>query len=102
MSEILSNKPGRGGARKGAGRKLGTPNRKTVQAQNETERSGLTPLQFMLQIMRDPAQEDARRLQAASMAAPYVHAKLSTVELSGKDGAPMQTVTRIELVAMTK
>lgn len=102
MNEIKSNNIGRGGARKGAGRPKGTPNRKTVQLQNDIEQSGLTPLEFMLQVMRDPEQDQGRRLHAANMAAPYCHAKLSSVELTGKDGAPMQTVTRIELIAMTK
>lgn len=102
MSEIISNNIGRGGARKGAGRKKGSPNRKTMQIQQEIERSGLTPLEYMLEVMRDPNEESQKRLSAANMAAPYCHAKLSSVELTGKDGAPMQTVTRIELIAMTK
>jgi hypothetical protein len=55
----------------------------------------------MLQVMRDTGQDEMRRLQAANMAAPYVHAKLSAVELTGKDGGPVDTVTRIELIAMT-
>lgn len=37
--------------------------------------SKLTPLEYMLQVMRDPNEEKGRRMQAASLAAPYVHAK---------------------------
>ena len=37
--------------------------------------SGLTPLDYLLEVMRDPAEERGRRMQAATLAAPYVHAK---------------------------
>jgi hypothetical protein len=54
----------------------------------------------MLEVMRDEGEDLPRRLAAANMAAPYVHAKLSSVEVSGKDGEAIETVTRIELVPM--
>lgn len=90
----------KGGKRPGAGRKAGVPNKRTAEIQQAVEESGLTPLEYMLQVMRDVGQDEFRRLQAANMAAPYVHARLSTVELSGKDGKPIETVTRIELIDM--
>lgn len=90
----------KGGKRPGAGRKKGVPNKRTAEIQQAVEESGLTPLAYMLQVMRDVGQDEMRRLQAARDAAPYVHAKLSSVELSGKDGKPVETVTRIELVDM--
>ena len=34
-----------------------------------------TPLEFLLEVMRDPGEEKGRRMQAASLAAPYCHAK---------------------------
>lgn len=37
--------------------------------------STLTPLDFLLQVMRDPNEDKARRMSAAQLAAPYVHAK---------------------------
>lgn len=37
--------------------------------------SSLTPLDFLLQVMRDPGEEKGRRMQAAQLAAPYCHAK---------------------------
>ncbi len=46
------------------------------------EESGITPLQFMLDVMRDEANDPKDRLSAANMAAPYVHAKLSSVEVN--------------------
>jgi hypothetical protein len=45
-----------GGARQGAGRKPGTLNRKTVELLHGAVSEGLTPIEYMLQIMRD---EDA-------------------------------------------
>jgi hypothetical protein len=46
------------------------------------EESGITPLQFMLDVMRDDANDPKDRLAAANMAAPYVHAKLSSIEVN--------------------
>lgn len=72
----------KGGARPGAGRKRGTPNRKTAETVKAVEQSGLTPLEYMLSVMRDVANEPRDRLSAAEKAAPYVHAKLSSIELN--------------------
>lgn len=72
----------KGGARTGAGRKKGSPNKKTAEVQKAVEESGVTPLAYMLSIMRKEDGEPAQRLAAANMAAPYVHAKLSSVELN--------------------
>lgn len=99
MVEIKSNKT-TGGVRAGSGRKKGSPNKKTAAIQKAVEESGLSPLDYMLEVMRDFAAEPRDRLSAASMAAPYVHAKLSSIELTGKDGGAIKAVTRIELVAL--
>lgn len=62
--------------------------------------SGMTPLEYMLDVMRNG--EDARmRFAAAQAAAPYVHAKLASVEVVGEGGGPVQSVMRIELVPMS-
>jgi hypothetical protein len=74
------SKNSKGGARPGAGRKKGAANRKTVETQALVAASGLTPLEFMLDVMRNS--EDGRmRFAAAQAAAPYVHAKLSSIDL---------------------
>ncbi len=52
--------------------------------------SGLTPLEYMLMVMRDDAGEPRDRLSAAVAAAPYVHAKLSSIELMGNGGGPIE------------
>lgn len=78
------SKKSKGGARPGAGRKPGAPNKRTAELMKAAEESGITPLEFMLSTMRDEANDFKDRLTAASMAAPYVHAKLSSVELNAK------------------
>lgn len=69
-----------GGARPGAGRRAGVPNKRTAELQAEVEASGITPLDFMLKIMRDENADEAKRIDCAKAAAPYVHAKLSSVD----------------------
>ena len=79
----------RGGKREGAGRKPGVPNKRTAEKTAEVEASGLTPLDFMLGVLRDEEQTMENRCWAAEKAAPYVHAKLASVEHAGKDGGPL-------------
>lgn len=69
----------RGGARKGAGRKPGAITRATREIA-EKGLDGLTPLDFMLGVMRDENLEMGPRFEAAKAAAPYVHAKLANVD----------------------
>lgn len=37
--------------------------------------SNLMPLDYLLEVMRDPKEERGRRMQAATLAAPYCHPK---------------------------
>ena len=66
-----------GGARKGAGRKQGTKNPRTLAA-NEAARLlpfCADPLQWLLALMRDPRQDLRRRVEAARALMPYLHAR---------------------------
>lgn len=72
----------RGGARAGAGRKAGSPNKATAERQAEVAASGLTPLDYMLQVMRDEERMPDVRLDAAKAAAPYVHPKLASIDMN--------------------
>lgn len=72
----------RGGKREGAGRPAGAINGKTAERVSQIEASGLTPLDFMLQMLRDEGQSLENRQWAAEKAAPYVHAKLANVEMN--------------------
>lgn len=66
------------------GRQKGTPNKVTLARESEIAASGLTPLEWMLDVLRDPAQDFARRDDMAKAAAPYVHPRLSSVEANVK------------------
>lgn len=79
----------KGGSRPGAGRKPGVPNKRTAEKTAEIEASGLTPLEFMLSLLRDEDAGDEKRMWAAEKAAPYVHAKLASVEHKGDGGGPL-------------
>lgn len=43
--------------------------------EEKPELSNLMPLDYLLEVMRDEKEERGRRMQAATLAAPYVHAK---------------------------
>lgn len=69
----------RGGKREGAGRKRGTPNKASAAKAAAVAASGLTPLDFMLAVLRDESAEPHTRFEAAKAAAPYVHPRLATI-----------------------
>lgn len=85
----------KGGARPNAGRKPGSPNKKTAALQAEIAATGETPLAFLLRVMRDPKKQWATRIDCAKAAAPFVHAKLASVEIAGtgRDGAILVQMT---------
>ncbi len=74
-----SNRGSKPGERRG-GRQKNTPNKRTAEIQAKVEASGLTPLDYMLSVMRNEDNEAPVRLDAAKSAAPYVHAKLSAID----------------------
>lgn len=91
---------GHGGARPGAGRKPGSPNKVSQQLRRKIEQNGgMTPLDFLLRLMRNPKAPKQDRMWAAEKAAPYVHARLAAVEHTG-DMAPVM-FNRIERVIIS-
>lgn len=68
----------RGGKRDGAGRKAGTPSRSKAKIVEEAKASGIMPLDFLLQEMRDETLPHRDRATAAIAAAPYFHSKMPT------------------------
>jgi hypothetical protein len=44
----------------------------------------LTPLDYLLSVLRDPGRPEKERFEAAKAAAPYLHARLSSVDHSGE------------------
>lgn len=77
---------------KTGGRKKGTPNKATAAKAAEIAASGLTPLEYMLAVMRDEEADPKRRDEMAKAAAPYVHPKLATLEHTGPGGGALQVV----------
>jgi hypothetical protein len=75
--------------RKTGGRSKGTPNKATAEKAAEVAASGLSPLDFMLRLMRDEEQPLNLRADAAKNAAPYVHPRLAAVEHTGKVMLPI-------------
>jgi hypothetical protein len=69
--------------RKTGGRQKGTPNKRTQEVVARIEASGLTPLDYMLKVMRDENEVLDVRLDAAKAAAPYVHPRLASIENTG-------------------
>lgn len=68
---------------RGKGRPLGSKNKTTIAKEIQIAASGLTPLDYMLSVLRDEATDPVARLDAAKAAAPYVHPRLAATELSG-------------------
>ena len=67
---------------KTGGRAKGTPNKATAATAARIAASGMTPLDFLLSMMRDDGHDPALRLSAAKAAAPYVHPSLSSVDMA--------------------
>jgi hypothetical protein len=63
------------------GRPKGARNKKPPGLEAAIAESGLTPLEFMLQVMRDENMPFPQRIQAANAVAPYVHPRLANSEV---------------------
>ena len=94
MADILKGRPGR---------KKGKPAPKTSARKALAEKAiaaGITPLEYMLEVMRTEIPENADPLvkvrtkevkfEAAKAAAPYIHPRLNAVEHSGPDGGAIK------------
>ncbi len=90
---------GRGGKRPGAGRKKGSETKRTQLIAQAAAAEGISPLEYMLKVMRAPldlsleprelAAQEALKFEAAKAAAPYVHPRLAAIEHTGKNGAEL-------------
>jgi len=78
----------RGGKREGSGRPKGARTVRTTKVAEREHQNGITPLEVMLKAMR--AHVDKKDLDAAASiakdAAPYMHAKLASVQHKGSIG----------------
>lgn len=86
---------GHGGARPGAGRKPGSPTKKTREIADRAAAAGITPLEVMLGAMRD-LWTAGRKSEAASIAkdaAPFVHARLAALDVSMQSDNTIRVVS---------
>ena len=76
--------------RRVTGRKKGSIAKLDAEARKKMIEGGITPLDFLLAVMRDNHQDFRVRLDAAKTAAPYCHSRLASTELSGGSIEPVQ------------
>jgi hypothetical protein len=88
----------RGGKRPGAGRKKGSLSVKTQEIVAAAAAEGISPLEFMLSVLRDANQTHEERFKAAIQAAPYMHPRLNAVKHSGDEDNPIHTRTQVQQV----
>ena len=69
-----------GGSRAGAGRKPGAATKLNQSARQQALEGGISPLDYMLGLLRNEDNSTEDRFEAAKAAAPYVHARLASVE----------------------
>jgi hypothetical protein len=85
----------RGGRRAGSGRKKGSTIKKTQIIAAEARDAGITPLDYMLQIVRSSDADQARRDQMAVSSAPFCHPRLNAV--ASLDASDTGGSSRLEL-----
>ncbi len=66
--------------KKTGGRQKGVRNKASIAKAAQVAASGLTPLDYMLSVLRDTTQPPSRRDWASAAAAPYIHPKLATLQ----------------------
>ena len=94
------------GLPKTGGRQRGTRNKHTVEMQalaveavrRSRKSKHQTPLEYVVAIVNDPNESPERRLMAASMALPYLHPRLSSIEQKTETIAEVR-ITQAELAA---
>ncbi len=86
----------KGGKRPGAGRPPGSRNKRTDALLAAVEATGITPLDYLLGVMRNKRAGAIARLDAAKAAAPYVHARLASVEVKGDGEHPLEHVVKAD------
>ncbi|MBU3606816.1 hypothetical protein IEN92_08665 [Polynucleobacter sp. MWH-Creno-3A4] len=118
-----NQKKSKGGARPGAGRKTGSLTKRTREIAQAVASHGITPLEVMMKVMHQLYEEagniseddlgdktlaNEARIKLLNMAAavgrhaaPYVHPRLSAIEHTGKDGAPLQSGVLVVPSAMS-
>lgn len=66
-------------------RPKGSKNKRAALIVAKVAESGLTPLEYLLSVYQNDGNPESMRIDAAKAAAPYVHARLSNVEMAVTD-----------------
>ena len=80
---------------KTGGRKPGSRNKETVDREAAIQASGLTPVDYMLSVLRNKKSSVEDKRWAAAAAAPFVHPRLSTIVVA--QARPSPGLTPMEL-----
>jgi len=87
----------------GSGRKKGSTDLRARYLTAAAARAGLTPKDYLLDVLRDPQASIERRDWAAATLAPYVMPKLAAIETKVEQYSQLEMrVTRAELAAEAK
>jgi len=90
-----------GGARPNAGRKSKSRELLIERSRLAVVNADVTPLEYLLGILKDATKDDDVRFKAAVAAAPYVHPRLNAIEHSGSvDAKTTYELTDAELAAL--
>ena len=73
---------------KTGGRKPGSRNKETVDREAAIQASGLTPVDYMLSVLRNKKSSVEDKRWAAAAAAPFVHPRLSTIVVAQARPSP--------------
>jgi hypothetical protein len=74
---------------KGPDASRGARNRITRELIERVEATGITPLDYMLAVLRDETAPPERRDEMAKAAAPFVHPRLQTTKVQGDKDYPL-------------
>jgi hypothetical protein len=70
----------------------GSKNKRTQELEKKAK-EGITPLDYMLQVMRDESADAELRADMAKASAPYLHARRAPEDRQGKTVPPMVYMT---------
>lgn len=77
---------------------MSEPTKMRIAVAERALQSGLTPLDYMLGILRDETKDEKDRFAAAKEAAPYLHPRLSSVEANVKVSEHEEAVKSLHAV----
>lgn len=97
----------RGGRREGAGRKRGSESAATkerraaiMEMARELKDAGATPLDILSRVMQGDVSITEMQFEAAKAAAPYIHPKLSAIQMDARVRRSVEDMTDEELAAL--